>query len=1104
MVGDIGAWLDDLELSKYAEAFVANDIELRALPHLTDDDLKDIGVSLGHRRVILAAASKLVDELATEVVAPKLGPSTQAERRQLTVMFCDLVGSTALSRQLDPEDLRDVMRRYQDAVAGAVTRYGGHVAKYLGDGVLAYFGWPQAYEDQAERAVRAGLDAVRIVNDVQIDGGRSLEARVGIATGQVVVGDLIGESGRDAEAVTGETPNLAARLQGAAEPGQVVIGDTTRQLIGQTFALNDLGEQDLKGFDDRLRAWSVAGEQAAETRFEAAHQGILTRLVGRDGELQLLLDRWGLAKSGEGQVALISGEPGIGKSRLSQALRDALDHEGHVRIRYQCSPHHINSALYPTIQQLQHAAGFEADEDIEAKLGKLEALLRQSSDDIDKAAPLFANLLSLPYEDRYGSLEQGPAQIKQETLQAIIDQMLHLAARQPLLFLLEDAHWIDPTSLELFQLTVSRINNAPILMVITHRPEWQSPFGGQDHVTSLQLNRLGRAQGTEIVRAIAGEYVPDDVVERIVQRTDGVPLFVEELTKTLVEGGLDIADADIPATLQASLLARLDRLGNETKEIAQIGAVIGRDFRHDLLTSVAGNADADVEVLLNNLVKSELVSRTGIPPDAYYTFKHALVQDAAYASMLQAARRLVHGKVAKAIMTVTATIADTQPELLAHHYARSQQIEDAISWWQRAGDVAARRSQYHEAIAHYRAAIDLTRDLDSEDDARQLELTLQLKVGPLLTMTEGVGSVAVEQTFLRADELNANGSDIAITYPIKWHLWYTYEQRTELDKSGALAEEMLQLAAKSNDTGILIEANHAAWTSGAPPGRMEYCLERCKEGIGLFEEEQHGELMYDIGGHDPLICGLLHGRMALSFLGFAEQALEYARNGQLRFDQLDHVPSRMLGTVGNLMFAAMTCEHDEVERYSDEAILFSERVGAKMYLGISMALNAWCRIKNGASGATLEDIEDGIKVFTDTGARLRVPLYQSYLADAALRLGKVDYGLQTVEQAIQTAEATNQRSFLPLARTTKGRLLMTAGSNPKEAELAFRRAIDDAVSMKLRKMELQAANELVRLLLDQNRHEEALALLHPLYNWFTEGFDTPDLIEAKVLLDELS
>jgi len=1100
----IRQWLDGLGLSQYADIFEANDFDLDLIRDVGDADLKDLGVtSMGHRKLLLRSIEGLgagqasVDDRADTAQRP-------AERRQLTVMFCDLVGSTALSRQLDPEDLRDVMRRYQDVVAGAVTRYGGHVAKYLGDGVLAYFGWPQAYEDQAERAVRAGLDAVASVQDVEGPDGHALAARVGIATGQVVVGDLVGESGRDAEAVSGETPNRAARLQQLAEPGQVVVGEATRQLVDAAFTLDDLGGHELKGFDVAVRAWRVAGQISAESRFEAAHGAALTRIVGRETELQLLLERWRRAEGGEGQVVLISGEAGIGKSRLMQALSDHLADTDHTRVRYQCSPYHTNSAFYPTIQHLERAAGFAAEDDGDDKLDKLVSLLGQAGDDVMPDLPFFADLLSLPYEERHGALEQSPQQIKEHQLEMLAAYLLRLAEQRPVLFFFEDAHWIDPTSLEMLDLAIGRLRRARVLLVLSHRPDWLPPTDGHDHVTLLQLNRLGNADGAEIVRAIAGDSVSEDSIARIVSRTDGVPLFVEELTKSLVEGGLDITEADIPATLQASLLARLDRLGTAAKEIAQIGSVIGRDFEHELLLRVADRPDTELSADLDHLVQSGLVLRAGRSPNVHYTFKHALVQDAAYASMLQSLCRQVHRNVAEAIAGLSPKLLEMQPELLAFHYEKGRQNDDAVTWWRRAGDLAAKRSQNREAVAHYRAAIDVVRRLENVEAARRLELALQLKIGPMLTMSEGNASEAVESTYLRADELIDDTEDVAVVFPTKWHLWYLYEQRTELDKSRAQAEELLALADQSDDEAIVIEANHAAWTSSTSRGRWEHCLERCREGIELFDVKRHGHLMYDIAGHDPLICGLVHGRWALACLGYANQANDYLVRAENRRDQMDHLPSRLMYSLGNVMFVPILNDLVGLRQHIEEARAICEGIGATAYLGITNVMDGWCLAREGGGPSALDQIEAGLKAFTDTGARLRVPLYLSCLADAARLVGRHGAGLDAVDKAVAMIAESNQHAFLSFALSTKGQLLLASGADPAEAEHVFQHALREACAMKARWLELNAANHLARLWIDKGRREEADRLLRPLYDWFTEGFDKQDLIDAKALLDASS
>ncbi len=703
MASDIREWLEKLELGKYGDVFVENEITQDEITDLNDDDLKELGLPMGPRKRLLRAIAQSVDN--DDTGAPKQA-STAAERRQLTVMFCDLVGSTALSRQLDPEDLRDVMRRYQDAVAGCIARYGGHVAKFLDDGVLAYFGWPQAYEDQAERAVRAGLDAVTAIRALTFDDDLALDARVSISTGEVVVGDLVGEQGRDAEAVTGETPNLAARLQGLAEPGQVLVGPDTRRLIGESFDLIDHGARQLKGFDTPVPAWQVVGEATVDSRFEASHGLGLTRFVGREAERQLLFERWGLAKGGEGQTILLSGEAGIGKSRMVQAIREHVAGRAHYRLRYQCSPYHGNSAFYPVIQRLERAAGFSNDDDSGAKLDKLEALLAMSGENIDAVAPYFAILLSLPWEERYGAREITPQQIRDRTIEALIGQALTLSRQRPVLFVLEDAHWIDPSTEALFREIIARTADASIFIVITYRPEYEPPWPKQPHLTSIALNRLSRVQGAEIVRAVGGDKLPEALIDGIVARADGVPLYVEEIAKSVLETDRSDSDRDtdaiVPDSLQASLSARLDRLG-EAKKVAQIAAVIGREFPFKLIFAVYD--DASLGQMLDQLVASEMVYRIRAEPEPVYLFKHALVQNAAYGGLLRADRRAAHAGIAEALQVIYSEQVAASPELLALHFTEAGLTDQALDYWLKAGLRANGQSAYLEAIGHLRKGL---------------------------------------------------------------------------------------------------------------------------------------------------------------------------------------------------------------------------------------------------------------------------------------------------------------------------------------------------------------------------------------------------------------
>ena len=642
----IADWLKKLGLFEYAERFAESDIDIDVLSELTDSDFDRLGVSLGHRRKMLRAIRELsaspiaasTERQASAPTVPEPAPKDTAERRQVTVMFSDLVGSTALSARMDPEDLREVISAYQKCVAETVGRFGGFVAKYMGDGVLIYFGYPQAHEYDAERAVRAGLELVAAVSVLKTHA--LLQTRVGIATGLVVVGDLIGSGASQEQAIVGETPNLAARLQGVAEPNSVVIAESTLKLVGNLFELGYLGAQNLKGIEGPVRAWAALRPSSVDSRFDALHAGALTELVGREEELELLLRRWSKAKGGEGQVVLLSGEPGIGKSRLTAALLERFAAEPHTRLRYFCSPQHTDSALYPIILQMERAAGFTHDDNTQAKLDKLDALLARSFTPRQDAA-LLADMLSLPNDGRYPTLELAPQQRRQQTLEALAAQMKALSRPNPILMIFEDVHWVDPTSLEALGRTVDRLRTLSVLLIVTYRPEFEPPWIGRPYVTALSLNRLGDREIVAMIDRVRGnKALPESVRQNIVERTDGIPLFVEEMTKAVLEaegeGAAGRAVASIPspsmavpASLHASLMARLDRLG-PAKEAAQIGAAIGREFSHALLASVANKPEAELRSALDRLIAAGLLFRQGVPPYASYLFKHALVQDAAY------------------------------------------------------------------------------------------------------------------------------------------------------------------------------------------------------------------------------------------------------------------------------------------------------------------------------------------------------------------------------------------------------------------------------------------------------------------------------------------
>ena len=732
---DLRRWLHTIGLEELADTLAANDIDLDLLPELSDEDLKELGLSLGHRRRLLRAIGEMASvgpprAVSTTAPASDSGPSAdstarEAERRQVTVLFCDLVGSTELSGRYDPEDLRELLRRYHDAMTEVVVRYGGYVANYLGDGVLAYFGWPRAEEDEAAQAVRAGLAAVAAAKEL------SLHVHVGIASGTVVIGDLEAAGRRQAGAIAGETPNLAARLEALAGADQVVIGGLTRQLVGAAFVLDDLGPQELKGIAEPVRVWQVLAERSVESRFEA-RAGRLTRFIGREHEVALLVDRFERAAAGEGQAVLLSGEAGIGKSRIVRQLHERLSGIPHTRLRFQCSPSHTESALYPVIRHLEYAAGFQPDDEPKTRLDKLEALLRQAVEDVTESAALLAPLLSLPAAERYGTIELSAEQRSERTFKALIDQLLGIAAKGPVLYILEDAHWLDPAMRELLTRTLGRTADAPVLMLITHRPEFQSDWSRHPQVTALTLSRLSRGQGGEVVRAAGGEALPEEVITRILRRADGVPLYIEELTKSVIETGTTGGDTDIPETLQASLLARLDRLGADAKEVAQLAAVIGREIGGALLGAVSSKPKDEVDRSVQRLVASEIVLPSGPAQDSIYAFRHALLQDAAYQSLLLSRRRQYHGEIARTLEQKFADIAENQPDLVAQHYTAAELPEQAIPYWLRAGERAMARFAFREPVAHLERGLQLARALRESPARSRHILGLLLALGGTL------------------------------------------------------------------------------------------------------------------------------------------------------------------------------------------------------------------------------------------------------------------------------------------------------------------------------------------------------------------------------------
>ena len=788
----IADWLKTLGMSEYAQRFAENRIDFSVLPDLTDQDLKDLGIVLGDRRKMLRAITELAREAPATpapVAAAELKSQDTAERRQVTVMFSDLVGSTALSARMDPEDLREVISAYQNCVTETVSHFGGFVAKYMGDGVLTYFGYPQAHEDDAERAVRSGLELVAAVGALKTLA--PLQTRVGIATGS-------GSRWR---------PDRLRRFSGAsnrrrnAEPCGALTRDRGAEhdrhrrkhakASRQSVRAGRPRAKDIKGIPGPVLAWAAVRPSSVESRFEALRNAA-TPLVGRDEEIELLMRRWAQAKAGDGSAVLISGEPGIGKSRIAETMQERLGAEPHTRMRFFCSPHHQDSALYPAITQLERAAGFRRDDTAERRLDKLEAVLSQGTTDLREAGSLIAHLLAIPTGDRYPALNLTPQKRKEKTLATLISQVESLSAREPVLIVFEDVHWSDPTTRESLDLLIDRVPRLRVVLIITFRPEFTPPWIGRPNVTLLSLNRLPPRQRAEMIAHMTGgKALPKEIADQIIDRTDGVPLFIEELTKTVVESGILTEAGDqyalagpvtplaIPSSLHASLLARLDRLA-PIREVAQIGATLGRSFSHELISAVAGMPQQQIDSALAQLVTAELIFRRGMPPDAEYSFKHALVQDAAYSTLLRGRRQQLHARIATTLESQFRDIAAGQPEIVARHCTEAGMSEAAIGWWRQAGELALRRSAFTEAIAHLDKAIGLVEGLADGPDSRLTRLRLQIAKGNALIASQGHHAHATTAAFARARDLASQMEDAPERFSAYYGMWVGSITRAEL------------------------------------------------------------------------------------------------------------------------------------------------------------------------------------------------------------------------------------------------------------------------------------------------------------------------------------
>jgi class 3 adenylate cyclase/predicted ATPase len=1112
---DVGDWLRSVGLGQYEAVFRESEIDPEVLPELTDADLEKLGVPLGHRKRLLKAISHLASPgqpTPPPRPAPALTETDTAERRQLTVMFCDLVGSTALSAKLDPEDLHGVIGAYHRCCTELVEHNGGFVAKYMGDGVLAYFGYPKAHEDDAERAVRAGLAVVEAAPKLVTAAGSPLHVRIGIATGLVVVGDLVGAGEAQERGVVGETPNLAARLQGIAEADGVVIADGTRKLLGDLFELRDFGLRDLKGVAKSVRAWAALRESRVESRFEALHPSGLTALVGREEECELLLRRWRRAKAGEGQVVLLSGEPGIGKSRLTAELEERFRDEPHIRLRHFCSLQHRDSALYPFIARLERAAGFEREDDAAARLDKLEALIVRSGEVNTERAGLLADLLGLAPEGRYPTPPEDPQRRREMTLAALLEELATLSRQRPALLIFEDAQWADSTSLELLDRMLELAPRLPLLMIVTFRPEFSPPWMGQAHVTLLSLNRLARRETAALVEGVTGgKSMPLEILDRIIQHTDGVPLFIEELTKSLLEGGLLRKEAGgyalaIPSSLQDALMARLDRLSG-SKQVAQTAAIIGREFSYELLRAVISISEDELRSGLRRLAESELIFQRGDPPQVRYAFKHALVQDAAYHSLLRANRSVQHRRVAEALEKQFPETAEKQPELLAYHYTEAGLVGPAITYWRKAGQRAARRAANVEAVDHLRRGLALLEALPGRARFADEELGLLLALGPALMSAKELGEQRpTEEIYDRALQLARDSGRVAELFATVWGSWYVTNTGGKREAALKFAEELFSIGRKQNDPGYLLQAHHCAWTTELTIGGIEAAHEHAEAGLPLYDKRVHADHVVLYGGHDPAVCGYVVDALVLQILGKPNCSLRQLEKGLTLARELAHPPSLVIALNIGQEVCFLRRDPARVITLANELLLPELSEHRNIWVTPNgMMTRGWARIMLGQVEAGLAELRDGLDRWRPTGFMFHGTARLGRAVAALIEVGELGQADALLAEAFQIMDGTNERWYEAELHRLQGLLL--AASSPDrltEAESCFQTAISIARSRGARLYELRAAMALSRRECSSEQREPRRALLRSIYAGFTEGFDTADLKDAKALLDELA
>jgi predicted ATPase/class 3 adenylate cyclase len=1067
----------------------------------------------------LAPALPHVIERPESGVSPDETTSSEGERRQLTVMFCDLVGSTELSTCLDPEDLGLIIRGYQETCAEVIDRFDGYIAKFMGDGILVYFGYPKAHENEAERATLTGLGIIEALADFKPENAKDIKlaVRVGIATGLVVVGEIIGDGSAEEMTVVGETPNIAARLQALAKPNTVVIGSATHDLIEAAFRFEDLGALQLKGVDEPVHAWRVIG--LGETKDEAQENdaGDGSPLVGRDEEIGLLLRRWAQSKDGHGQAVLISGQAGIGKSALGEAVGAEVKKEDSIWTTFRFSPYYNNTALYPVVERIKRLAQWEAGDSTYTRLAKLEQLLASHEVANDEVVPLFADLVSLELPPgRYPPLNLTPQEQKQRTLDALVTWILEQAEHGPIFQLWDDLHWADHTTLELLGLLMDQAATASLFIVLTFRPAFVPPWPTRSHMTPITLSRLEPTDIEAIVmRLTKGKHLPTEVVRHIVDKTDGVPLYAEELTKAMLGSGLLREETDrydltgplsalaIPATLQESHAARLGRLP-KLREIAQLGAVLGREFEYEMLRAIAPMDEARLQERLKQLVEAELLYQRGRPPRAKYIFKHALIQDAAYQSLLKRTREQCHRQVADILETRPPDTVETPPEILAHHHTEANSPQTAVEYWLKAGQQAIRRFADQEAVGHLGKGLDVLLTLPDTPERARLELTLQTSLGPALMATKGYAAPAVGEAYRRARELCQELKEITQLFPVLWGLWMHHLFRAEHDAANELTKQILGVAQTAGDADLALEAHFAAGLSAFYCGELFAAREHLEEAISAYDPEQHKGLASTYGGLDPGVCSLEYLAWTLWLLGYPDLALKKADEAQSLAKRVANLYTQARSLYWDSLVRQFTGQWDVLRERIEVAMSMATEHGFALVLGVGAIMRGWALVKEGDTEEGIGHVRQGIERYRATGAEVQLPHLLVPLIEAYTKIEQPDEGLDVLAEAEDLVEKTGERYYEAELQRLKGQLLLLKSpDDPTEAETCFSNALEVARRQHAKSLELRTAISLTRLRQRQGLDGEARQLLNDVLAWFTEGFETADLRDARDLLNEL-